>query len=156
MSRDELAPAHDDGPPSRVDFGLLVQRVEKMERTVSEVRDDARLLQRGHEQLISQMAELGLNQLHEERARKELAGKVEALSGKVDENTGVTLEVLKGTREIMGTVRTLRDVQAAGRLWARFFRWVGRNVRAVVLWGAPLVTAVAGAWWAWRNGGPKP
>lgn len=139
-----MAPDHDDGPPSASDFGGLVARVDVMERVVTEARDSTRVLEIGHQQLISQMAELRLHQLDSDKERRQMARDVK-------ETTAVAREVLDSTRDIRETVQTLRDVQAAGRLGARLSRMTG----AVLFKLAALVTAIAGAWWAWK-GGPPP
>lgn len=139
-----MAADHDDGPPSASDFGALVDRVDQLETTMREVVHSNDILHTGHRLLIEQMAELRVAQRDADIERRQLAEAVR-------ENTDLTRESVTNTRETRDLVQVLRDVQAAGRLSAR----LGRITWRVALRAAAIVTALAGAWWAIRGGGPR-
>ena len=116
--------------PSVSDFGELVGRVSQLEDTVERQTDSIKVLVHGHELLVTQMAELAVSQrkADEHRWRMDAA---------LQENNRMTAETLQATS-------TIRDLLAAGRVSARF----ASVVKKMILWGSPVVSAAAAAWWA--------
>lgn len=141
---------HDDGAPSGTDFGALCDRVDALEHAQRDVTAALRVVQTGHELLAGQMAELTVAQRAADVARQRLELAVAENTGITRQNNDITREVLTAMGDVRDTLQTLRDVQAAGRLGARLSRMTG----AVLLKLAALITALAGAWWAWKGGGP--
>jgi hypothetical protein len=127
---------------SHADWGHLNSRVESLE-------DAVRILTTGNEAVTEQIAELTVSMRRADEHRRRLEDTLQT-------NTELTREVLESTRDTREMVQLMRDVQASGRLGARVAKMFGGALKRVVMWGAPLIVAAAGAWWSIKGGPPKP
>lgn len=105
-----------------------------------------RILASGHVQVVEQVAEITLRLDRHERQLADLS----TVPGELAANTAATRDVLAAVVETRDMVQFARDAQVAGRLGAR----IARAGTKLIMGVAALITATAGAWWAWVHGGP--